>query len=560
MVRHPDGSFVSEFEDGTRFTVSAPSADGDEICEPHADIIVECTGFARVCYNPVTLGCNLHFPDGAAVACSTDGSYTVHKEGDYKLSIEPSGRALYRVPNAMYMLDHTSLNRVFHGQDSCGNTFSMQADGKALIDAPNPIKHAAFDPRYFLFNADKSCFELHDSATVDEIISQAKANPKVAVVRDSLASEPSITSTTVIEPLESIKPSPVTVAYQKSSIVPYNLRNGEIKPPSLPLADRDSKRHKFGALVGRGLEIGTSYNRVTPSSNFTMPLGLKYRQFLHMEPLAHTREQVHDILASFINQRQEHIEESETMQPTEMRSSSEVDMAQDLSKKLIETKLEDLSNLYAAAITSNKKESFHAVPASISDEGLEFIEKSKAELKAAENTRVALRNKVIPPYFESKYVKEFLPLEAPDMAYLTSRLAQPPPVPEVQNTTKSQSTLQSSSLTLTLDESDSVIHAVSPSVKTQLTQSTNHTHEVRPNNPTPMKAVATDDCLPSYLEEIKVPGTEENVLIASGKLDASMHDVTGQPRAEIVPKPAALLGARPGEELNEQVNVGYTYV
>lgn len=562
LVQHPDGSYITEFGDSTRFTVSAPAND-DEGSLP-TDILIECNGFSRVSYNAATEGCSLCFPDGSAVECSNDGAYTVYKDGDYKLSIETSGKALYKIPGASYVLDHTSLDHIFRGEDSHGNAFSLQPDGSASVRAPNPISHTAFNPRYFLLNAGKLCFEVHECGAVDEIISQAKADPKVAVVRDSVASDSSITSTTVIEPVECTRPSPVTVAYQRSSIVPYNLRSGEVRVPSLPLTNNKSaKKHKFGSLVGKGLEIG-SYKKPSTFSSYTTPLALNYRQFLHMQPLGSTtREQIHDIVASFITQCREQVEESETIQPTEMRSASEVEMAEDLNEQLIECQLGDLPVLYEAAITNSKKESFHAVPASMSQEGLEFIKKSKAELEAAEDTRVALRNKIIPSYFESKYITEFLPLDAPDMAYLTSQLAQPRPVAEAQATSKSQSTLQSSSLTLTLDESDSVMQAeiASPSCKAYATPVPNHTQgkvspmDVRPHNPTPMKAVASDKAS-SYLTESRGPDADcaaEQERTSPSKLDSTLFDITGQPRANTVPKPAALLGSRPGEELNIQV-------
>lgn len=565
LVHRPDKSYISEFEDGTRFTVSAP-LDNDNSSSP-SKIVIECNGFSRVIYSNETQECSLHFPDDSIVACSSDGAYTVQKQGDYELLIESNGKAFYKIPNSTYILDHTS-QAIFHGVDCLGNTFSLQADGKVSVEAPNPIKHRDFDPRYFVLCAD-SVFELHESTAVDQIISQGKANPKVAVIRDSVTSEPSTTLTTMIEPVSNSKLSAITVSYQDSSIVPYNLRNGEIEPPSAPITNKNKKKPKFGTLVGKGLEIG-SYRKPPPPSKYTAPLGFEYRQFLHMQPLgSETREQIHDIVASFIKQCHEQVEKSEAMQPTEVRDDSEVKLAGDLKTLFVESKLGELPGLYEAAITGNKKESFHTVSANISQEGLEFIKKSKAELKAAEDTRIALRDKVIPPYFESKYINESLPIQSPDMAYLTSKLAQrspsqapaPAQAPEVM---KSQSTLQSSSLTLTLDESESIIQgelqAASSTGKIQIRpahSTPNHAQdkgtptEVRPTNPTPMKAVANEEVQScSGLPEAESTAEKEHT---SSGYDSISLDITGQPRATLIPKPAALLGARPGEEPNVQV-------
>ena len=579
LVQHPDGSYVTEFDDGTRFTVT-PSTDSEEKSPSPAEILIECQGFASVTYNMGTKGCNLHFPDGSTVESSNEGAYTVYKENDYMLKIESNGRALYDVSDASYILDHTNLEHIFQGKDSAGNTFSLQTDGKALVQAPNDVAHKAFNPRYFLINSSELCFELQDSGAVDEIIARAKAEPKIAVVRDSVASDSSIGSTTVIEPIECSKLLPLTVAYKCSNIVPYNLRCGEVKEPSLQPDKASTKKHRFGALVGKGLEIG-SYIKPSQPVHHTPASGLKYRQFLHMQPLeSSTREKVQGILASFILQRQKQVQESEAMQPMEMRSASEVDSAEGLSKQFIECKLGELPTLYEAAITSSKSESFHAiVPPSMSQEGLEFIAKSKAELKAAEDTRVALRDKVIPPYFESKYVNEF---EALDMELLASRLAQPRPAANAHAHAKtSQSTLQSSSLTLTLEESDSVIQAdttssFKPPPIPEHNRGVRHSFDVRPNNPTPMKAVASDKESPSMTEsrglascltesrgrascftESRGPdGTSlipEEGLMSSTKPDSI--EGMALSRDNTIPVPASLLGSRPGEELNMQVRL-----
>lgn len=558
LVYRPDNSYVSEFEDGTRFTVSAPD-DGDIL---PSKFVIECNGFARVTYFTSTCGCNLHFPDDSVISCSATGAYTVSKADDYELCIESNGKAAYTVPNATYILDHTSVEQVFHGIDIHGNTFSLDADGEASVDAPHPIQHRDFDAHYFVLNADKSVFEVHKVSEVDRIIAEAVANPKIAIVKESVADEPSITSTTLIEPVPSSNAFPLTVSYQDDSIVPYTLRYGEVKPPTSPVAKESKKKLKFGMLVGRGLEIG-GYKKQPPPLKYVTPIGLQYRRFFHLPPLdGEAREQVCDVVASFISQCQEQIKSRQEMQPTEIREDSEVKLAESLRAKLTEPSINVLSSLYEETFTNKKKKSVHTVvPAAMSEEGLEFIEKSKVELQVAEDTRIALRHRSIPGYFESKYFVDYLTAKPPDMAQLTSKLAQAPPGHEVG--AKSQSTLQSSSLTLTYDDSaDSVIQgelqAGSPHGKVCPThpapnhaQGKNTPTDVRPTNPTPLKAVA-DDMATSHRFSSVLP-TELSTDIRESKLDPALFSVTGKPRANTVPTPAALWGGRPGEEPNIQV-------
>ena len=526
-------------------------------------MIIECCGFAKVSYTATAQECNIHFPDKSMVTCSIGGAYLVQKEGDFELSIEASGKALYRIPNATYVLDHTSVDNVFSCVDSRGNTFSLCGE-EASVKVLHPVKSKAFEPRYFLLNGNNSIFELHDVQAVNHFISKAESNPECAVIRDPVVGEPDMTSTTVIEPIRSSMYSPLTIPYKDSSIVPYNLRNTEPLPPSTKTETK--KKPKFGALVGKGLEIG-SYKKPSPISQDTTPLGFKYRQFLHMQPLTkEEREQVKDILTAFIFESRERVKQGENMQPTEIRDAPEVEVAADLNQKVTALTVSDIFDQYEAAISGKKKrKSVHVAPASMSQEGLDFIKQSKAEVQAAVDTKIALRNKIIPPYFESKYVKKFLPLQSPDMPYLTSKLAQPRSATE--HTIKSQSTLQSSSLTLTLDESDSVFQEgpqkTSSPVKVRPSHPTpNHAQgqgtptELRPTNPTPFKAVADDTTLTSYFANSALPAMDSATApenLSASKLDSTLLDVTGKPRATAVPKPFSLLGSRPGEEPNLQV-------
>ena len=141
---------------------------------------------------------------------------------------------------------------------------------------------------------------------------------------------------------------------------------------------------------------------------------------------------------------------------------------------------------------------------------------------------------------------------------MASKLAQPKVEPE--STVKSQSTLQSSSLTLTLEESDSVFQeehrtASSPSKIRPSHPTPNHARgqgtptEVRPTNPTPLKAVADDS---SYFDNSALP-VDSSTSQEASKLDSTRLDVTGRLRATTIPKPSSLLGSRPGEEPNLQV-------
>ena len=530
--------------------MSAPTNEDKE-----SNIIIECNGFSRVSYTAGIQQCCLLFPDDSEVMCSTTGAYSILKQGDYELCIESSGAAMYKIPNATYSLNQTSIDKVFCCTDSQGNTFSIQSNGKALVEAPNPVHHEAFNPRYFILNDDKSAFEICNRNTIEEIILKAKADTEVAVIEDYVASETNIYSTTIIEPVSNSK---TTVSYKKDSIVPYNLQRGDI---ILPTTDETKKSIKFGSLVGKGLMIG-SYKKPPPPFKYTAPLALKYRQFLDLQSLKNDkREQVCDIVASFIHQRNEHKVKSENMQPTDHRNVSEITLADSLRMSLMdltESRLSDVSELYKSVITNQRKTSACHPPPSMSHEGLVFIDISKSELQEANVILQSLRNKDIPPYFQSQQGKKYLFNESPpDMVSLLSKMA------HGQNITKSQSTL-SSSLTLTLDDSDSI-----PCSDTQLTPSS---VKVRPVRPTPNHAEGESlptDIGPTPIQHdiqttsahLALPSdtNAKTKAATSSKQNYVSFDVTGQPRKLSVSLPAAILGGRPGEQPNVKVNQNLTH-
>ena len=548
IVRSPDNSLVSEFEDGTRFTLSAPKNPKES--PVLANVVMECSGFSRVSYDIDTQQCKILFSDNSTVVCSRNGTYTVHKEGSYDLHIKSSGEALYTIADAVYTLNHTSQNQVFHCQDRLNNTFSMNPEGRVSIQAPKPVKHKAFDPHYFILNSDGSAFQLHENNSVNEIISKAESDPEAVVLKD-LAVVDGASSTTVIEPIHNPKVSPNTVPYQKDTIVPYNLRTGEITEPAVP--NKSEKIPKFGTLLGTGLSIGT-YEKPPVPKVYEAPLGYKHRNFLHFPPLDDgRREQVHDLVASFIRKCKEQTNESESMQPIEYRSKSEIQLAEDIWMKFAESNLfGDIPNLYEEGITKPKDEPQTIVPPGLSEEGIEYLKNSKSELQEAADILSALRNKIIPPYFHWEQGKKCLPLLSPDMPYLSSKLARAPPtLSEVMTT--SQSSLQSSSVTLTMDESDSPcrneFRSTTSNSKIRLSHPTpDHAQgkasptETRPSNPSPPNT--------STLPSLTAPGA----LSADDTYASTVtYNVMGNVRAASVPIPRSILGSRPGEEPNLKV-------
>lgn len=403
----------------------------------------------------------------------------------------------------------------------------MQFDGKVSVEAPNPVNHKAFHPRYFILNADKSAFELHNQNTVNEIISKVEANAKVVVLRDSVPCMPEIKTATMIEPIFSSKAADVPT-YKEDNIVPYNLRSGNINT-----SPKENKNLKFGALVGKGLEIG-SFKKSAPASTYVAPVALKYRQFLFMESLsADVQVQIDDILAAFNILNCELVKKSDAMQPIELRDAAEMQLASSLRSKLMESEVTNFPEVYKKVISNDGNNSVKFQNPEISKEALQFIENSKTELQEAAEIRDAIRQKVIPPYFESNQGRQF----SPDMNLLTSKLA--------QTSLKAESFQSTSSVTLGFDESDSIIQS-------ELQTSS----RVRPSHPTPLHAQGHRTPSKFYsASPTPLQATLTDSLESSSAVPADISTSTkniSQPK--IFSMPASLLGGRPGEKPNVKVS------
>ena len=475
LVQHPNGSYVTQFEDGTRFTVSFSEDQGP------TDITVESESFATVHYATSANVCHLEFPDQSTVTCFTNGKYEVMKQDHYEFIIECNGKADYSVPHSTYSFDHTKQDGILYCKDRNSNTFSVNYTGEIEAEALNPVEHVAFEPRYFILKDDKSAYELHRNTQVDEFIANVSAHDATVVVNDALPNQPDATTTTVIEPIHNTKIFPVGVQMKKDNIVPYNLRCGNIRVTKISTS---KPKPKFGAMAGRGLSIGKQGKPKPLGSQFGTPLALRYRQFLQFRPLTNIKiDKVYDILASFIEHVTENVDASNEMKPVDTRSTPERELLYSLQSRFPELfPPSDIKRLYENGLEEKFRGTVEPVAPSMTDKGVVFIEQSKVEIAEAEKMREALRNRDIPPYFESEQYRERSPVQSPDMKYFSSKLAK-----ARDGTTMSRSTLKSSTLSLMLDDSGSTLQGFN-STKEQVDSSPSQMTDGRPINPTPKVA------------------------------------------------------------------------
>ena len=513
LLQRPDGSYISEFADGTRFTVIPPSSKKkSNMNKVPSQVMTECPGFAKVTHYLHDDKCQLEFPDGSAITCSTDGSYDISKVDDYKLKVNPDGKALYSVSGGTYTISHTGEGDIFSGSDGQRNKYLVDASGVGSAVQVNGTKlaiHQDFKPRYFVINSDHTAYEILDSTQVKSTISKARKKSATIVLKEPLFADSASSSTTIIEPLvrNNDNAGSCVVPYREPTIVPANLQPGNnTKLWESSQKDLQEPR-RFGTTAGRGLMIG-SYVKPPPAQPYVEPSALKYQQFLHLQPVVDTRrENVLSAVTSYIRWGQDQDEKRDDVQPIDERTDAEKLAADNLRAKwhqesdAFKASTSNLSSRYAQA---RSEEGRISVTMSIPRSPLVemFLENSKKELQETEDIKEAIRHRIVPPYFESDEGKHFLQSQEPDMDLLSSKLARPKQTSSQQQNSghSTPSTLQSVSMTLPLEDpvspSQSELGPISSLSKLRPSHPTpDHAHgrgiptEVRPTSLTPLQAV-----------------------------------------------------------------------
>ena len=520
LVIRPDGTYISEHPDGTRFTTLPPNGGSEELPQ----VVMECPGFARVVSTPSQKKCTLDFWDGSQVICSLDGSYHATKNGSFSLKITSSGEAFYSKTNkdgaqlvTSYKIDHTATGCLVEATDCTGNVFSVSKEGVPAVSPASGVKikhHQAFLPRYFIVNADSRAYELLDKDSVDVVVASARPDPNCVVLEETIPTQPGCTSTTILKPLTQLDDPPAhVVPFLERCIIPGNLRVKESSSTSNDIESESTSRprngrRRFGECVGRGLSIGTRERPTVKAAVLTCPEALEYRQFLNFCDLSgETRDQVLGGLATYTAWLEKQKRDADLLLPIDSRTADEKESAEQLKARWNQNgspALEGtLQTKYTKEISKLRNTTKHPPPRN-PEKLSAFLEAAKEELETAERTKAALRNQAVPMYFDSQEAQEHSRLLSPDMAALTADLARPKVEPELLHSECSTPfTLQSASVTIITSDDDGRIGTETPDLgpvsslsKIRPSHPTpDHAHrngtptDVRPSNPTPSHAL-----------------------------------------------------------------------
>ncbi|KAM6144590.1 sperm-associated antigen 17 [Phoenicopterus ruber ruber] len=496
VVDHADGTRITTFyQNREELFVPEDSEETDEPSEAITRKVkcmqVENPEFATVITNCEDGTCCTIFGDGTSITAKPQGTYQVLPIKTGSLFIDEDCSAVYthEVCNFIskkeekqagrYIMKHTS-STICEMMDPEGNLFKVMADGSTSVCVPSidsddkedgssasvlpevnkPVTYDEHAPRFFTVYADGSGTELLQSRDVHKYLAEACSDPAAAVLQDPIQECPGVSSITVLRPLA--EASPWVVKKEPESIVPPNLQSrtwDTFSPLERKITGPSVRTH-----IWRGLCIGSKERTCLPVPVRKCPNKLQIRQLFQYEPLSdELREKLQLSLKEYIDNILKQENELEEMNVKEPRTEEEKKNAASLLELVTsfpnwEKSTENpsdrahITELYEQAMASHhqchtektittqredQRQRFRydrpvRTDANVNNTKYGTKHTGKARLDEEKKSLMAIRNKIIPPYFESEFSKEFFLKKFPDVEALSMEL---PPVKKKQSRT-----------------------------------------------------------------------------------------------------------------------------
>ncbi|KAK4832625.1 hypothetical protein QYF61_024606 [Mycteria americana] len=486
VVDHADGTRITTFyQNCEEFFVPEDSEETDEPSEAITRkvkcIQVENPEFATVITNCEDGTCCTIFGDGTSIIAKPQGTYQVLPIKTGSLFIDEDCSAVYthEVYNFIskkeekqagrYIMKHTS-STVCEMMDPEGNLFKVMADGSTSVYVPSigsddkedrssasalpevnkPISYDEHVPRFFIIYADGSGTELLRSRDVHKYLAEVSSDPAVAVLQDPVQERPGVLSITILRPLA--EASPWVMKKEPESIVPPNLQSTTWDTFS-PL-ERKITDPSVRTCIWRGLCIGSKEQTCLPEPVRKCPNKLQIRQLFQYQPLSdELREKLQLSVKEYIDNILKQENELEEINVKEPRTEEEKENAASLLELVTsfpkwEKSSENLSDrahiteLYEQAVASHRQCHTDKTITTRREDQRQRFRRSNTSVQVAEQTRrvqeldeekkslMAIRNKIIPPYFESEFGKDFFLKKFLDVEALSKAL---PPVQKKQS-------------------------------------------------------------------------------------------------------------------------------
>ncbi|KAK2516801.1 Spag17 [Columba guinea] len=401
--------------------------------------------------------------------------------------------------------------------------------------------------RFFIVYADGSGSELLRSRDIDKYLAEACSDPATAVLQDPVQECPGVLSITILRPLA--ETSPWVMNKEPESIVPPNLQSRT--RDTLSSLERMITHPSVRTCSWRGLCIGSSEQTNLPVPVRKCPNKLQIRQLFQYKPLSdELREKLQHSLKEYIDHILKQENELEEINVKEPRTEEEKENAASLLELFTsipnwEKSSEDLSasahitELYEQTVVSprlyhteksiinqgeDQQQSFRPEGVAPASRWQSRQEEHRKELDEGKKSLMAIRNKIIPPYFESEFGRECFPEKCPDLEALSMKL------PPVQKKEGGNFPLEMVKKTST-DECLNTVGGPPPGLLLQAHSKQN-------------------EGTSSTTDLNKAARSQETPL--QRKVQSLLVNAAGQPRKEKVKLPSSLQGRKPNSIPNEK--------
>nr|XP_033797404.1 sperm-associated antigen 17 isoform X2 [Geotrypetes seraphini] len=410
------------------------------------------------------------FGDGTSVKIKPEGIYEVFPsikgyfsidlEGNmmYSSKIENSSRLAYNNDSGniseYYLMKHTAYV-ICEAMDPEGNLFQVMVDGETSVFNPNnepsfigeetvmeedisqqskqvkrrPFSYQNHAPRLFVINENGSGLELLREKEVEEYIAACYLDPTIAIIKEPIPDYPGVLGITVLRPFN--EASPWSMKKDPEDIIPPPLmsRTWENFPP----VERKTMGPPFGSTAGKGLYIRSEYMPANPVPVLKCPNVLQVRQLIQYEPInQELRRQLQLSFLKYISSILKLEEEEQDMCLKDPRSEEEKMHAADILKLVLsfsdpnaspehlsrkENKA-DIAKIYEHAVSSQSRLNQTEKERDSKDldrqkmkrgsQWPEKLEQTRKEIRETEKYLNAIRDRIVPPYFESDISKTLL--------------------------------------------------------------------------------------------------------------------------------------------------------
>ncbi|XP_064412779.1 sperm-associated antigen 17 [Latimeria chalumnae] len=603
-VDHADGTRITTFYQEVECIVA--SSDQEETGEPPGTvrkkvkcIRFECLGFATIIMNEEDSTCVAVFGDRTTIVAEPKGSYQVFPPGLGCLSVDQEGSASYTPESSIfaaqpgsYIMRHNA-EVICETMDPVGNLFQVMVDGKTSVVLPSaeqegeekkdaeppqpvipiiecPLTYGEHAPRFFIVHANGTGTELLRDKEVETYLLKSQCDPATAVLKEPVSEYPGVLGITVLQPCAEDPGSMWLIKKEVDNIVPPNLHSRSWD--NFPPVEKKTPGPKFGTNMAKGLDIEMQPLTEPAIPVLKCPKILQVRQLIHYELIGNElRRKMQLSLKQYIDHILKKEQQLNEMMTKEPRTEEEKIHASDLLKLVLSfpdpverigdldtmNNQVDITSMYEQHLASvfetlpetaqytKSTENLEQVSGREQKEASQWIDKAieyRQEIHEVKECQMALRNRIIPPYFESELGRAFLLLQ---VIYLVLFISVLPAVPDVESLASELPSL--SKVEQTPSETDSDLTSTAAETSTadltlkRVPENNNLIPSAADKKPATLKKLA------KRMEKQAESRVAERI---SGGYDitvtrALLLDVLGQPRKHQVKLPSSILSCKP---------------